>query len=152
MKQFILFLALGISLIGNNFLTPIVLSETKDLEKKQEYFSTNQKIFVKLKEKARLLNNQATLHYSLGEYKKAESLFKESLEINKNVLGLEHTNTSTSLNNLGKLYKVIGEYKKAEPLLKKSLEIRKKVLGLDHADTLTVLNNLGVLYTFIGDY
>ena len=31
-----LFLALGISLIGNNFLTPIVLSETLAEEKKEQ--------------------------------------------------------------------------------------------------------------------
>ena len=51
MKQLVLFLALGISLIGNNFLTTFVLSETLEEEKKEQLLDLNEKIIDKLNKK-----------------------------------------------------------------------------------------------------
>ena len=65
----------------------------------------------------------------MGDYAKAEPLFKEALEIRQKVLGPEHPDTATSLNNLAALYQAMGDYAKAEPLFKEALEIRQKVLG-----------------------
>ena len=54
----------------------------------------------------------------MGDYAKAEPLYKEALEIRQKVLGREHPDTATSLNNLAELYEAMGDYAKAEPLLK----------------------------------
>ena len=73
----------------------------------------------------------------IGDYAKAEPLYKEALEICQKVLGREHPDTATSLNNLAGLYMAMGDYAKAEPLFKEALEIRQKVLGPEHPDTAT---------------
>ena len=88
----------------------------------------------------------------MGDYAKAEPLYKEALEIRQKVLGREHPDTATSLNNLAELYRGMGDYAKAEPLLKEALEIYQKVLGPEHPFTATGLNNLAVLYQDMGDY
>jgi len=77
----------------------------------------------------------------MGEYAKAEPLFKEALGIRQKVLGRKHPDTAQSLNNLAALYQAVGEYAKAEPLYQEALEIRQKVLGRKHPDTATCLNN-----------
>ena len=86
----------------------------------------------------------------MGDYAKAEPLFKEALEIRQKVLGREHPDTAASLNNLAKLYWAMGDYAKAEPLYKEALEIRQKVLGPEHPDTATSLNNLAYLELDLG--
>jgi tetratricopeptide (TPR) repeat protein len=71
----------------------------------------------------------------MGEYARAEPLYKETLRIDQKVLGSEHHITATSLNNLGELYQDMGEYAKAEPLLQEALRIYRKVLGPEHPGT-----------------
>ena len=69
---------------------------------------------------------------SMGEYAKAEPLYRQAMEIHKKVLGEEHPDYATSLDNLSSLYYGMGEYSQAEPLLRQALAIRKKVLGEEH--------------------
>jgi tetratricopeptide (TPR) repeat protein len=58
---------------------------------------------------AQSLNNLARLYTIVGEYAKAEALYKEALDICQKVLGPEHPYTGASLNNLAQLYEVIGD-------------------------------------------
>ncbi len=51
------------------------------------------------------LNNLAELNESLGNYAKAELLFRHTLEIRKRVLGEKSPDYATSLNNLAMLYR-----------------------------------------------
>src|SRR5260370_30346400 len=88
----------------------------------------------------------------MGEYHKAEPLYKKALEIRRKARGREHPDTAESMDNLADLYWAIGDYAKAEPLYKEALEIRQKVLGREHPDTATSLNNLAELYWDMGDY
>ena len=44
----------------------------------------------------------------MGEYAKAEPLYRQALEIEKKVLGEEHPDYATSLNNLADLVRVDG--------------------------------------------
>jgi CHAT domain-containing protein/Tfp pilus assembly protein PilF len=88
----------------------------------------------------------------MGDYPKAEPLFKETLEIHQKVFGREHPNTATSLNNLAELYGAMGDNAKAEPVYKEALQIRREVLGRRHPDTAASLNNLAALYWTMGDY
>lgn len=98
------------------------------------------------------LNNLALLYSDMGDYMLAEPLYKQSLEINKKVLGVEHPYYVMSLNNLGILYYESGDYKSAELLYKQALEITKITLGEEHPDVASSLNRLGVLYSEMGDY
>ena len=100
----------------------------------------------------RSLNNLAMLYDSLGDYAKAEPLYKRALAIREKALGPEHPDVATSLNNLATLYDTLGDYAKAEPLYKRALAIREKALGPEHPDVATSLNNLATLYETLGDY
>ena len=50
------------------------------------------------------LNNLAGLYDSLGDYAKAEPLYKRALAIWEKALGPDHPDVATSLNNLAALY------------------------------------------------
>jgi tetratricopeptide (TPR) repeat protein len=90
--------------------------------------------------------------YREGKYAEAIKAMERSLEIEKTVLGEQHSYYVTSINNLAVLYVNIGDYARAEPLYKQALEIRKKVLGEQHPEYATCLHNLAELYAHIGDY
>jgi CHAT domain-containing protein/tetratricopeptide (TPR) repeat protein len=98
------------------------------------------------------LGNLALMYESLGDYAKAEPLYRQAPEIDKRALGETHPKYATDLNNLALLYEALGDYTKAEPLLLQALEINKKVLGENHRETATNLNNLAALYKSLGDY
>ena len=101
---------------------------------------------------AQSLNSLAVLYYSLGDYARAEPLYKRSLAIYEKALGPEHPDVAQSLNSLAELYRSLGDYARAEPLYKRSLDIREKALGPEHPDVAQSLNNLAGLYIFLGDY
>ena len=88
----------------------------------------------------------------MGDYAKAEPLYKRALAIREKALGPDHPDTAQSLNNLALLYDSMGDYAKAEPLYKRALAIREKALGPEHPDTAQSLNNLAKLYYSMGDY
>ena len=83
------------------------------------------------------LNNLAMLYQAMGDYAKAEPLFRQALEIRKKALGENHPDYATSLNNLAVLYQAMGDYAKAEPLYRQALEIQKQALGENHPDYAT---------------
>ena len=92
------------------------------------------------------LNNLARLYRPRATTRKAEPLYRQALEIRKQVLGENHPDYATSLNNLALLYQNKGDYAQAEPLYQQALEICKQVLGENHPDYATSLNNLANLY------
>jgi tetratricopeptide (TPR) repeat protein/CHAT domain-containing protein len=98
------------------------------------------------------LNNVAWLYDSLGDYSRAEPLYKRAVQIQELVLGPEDPNTAVSLNNLAELYRAKGDYKNSEPLHQRALRIQEKVLGKEHPTLATSLNNLGLLYCDVGNY
>ena len=69
----------------------------------------------------------------MGDYGRAEPLYKRSLNIREKALGPEHPKVAQSLNNLAGIYKALGDYARAEPLYKRSLAINEKALGLEHS-------------------
>ena len=86
----------------------------------------------------------------MGDYAKAEPLFKEALAIREKVLGPRHPLTAQCLNNLAALYQTMGDYAEAEPLYKKALETRQEILGPQHPDTALSLNSLAHLELDLG--
>ena len=69
------------------------------------------------------LNSLGYSYKSQGLFAQAEPLYKESLEIRKEVLGEKHPDYATSLNNLASLYNNQGLFAKAEPLFKEAIRI-----------------------------
>jgi len=60
------------------------------------------------------------LYFNLRDYKTAEPLHKQALEIEKKVLGEGNPDYASSLNNLGILYSDVRDYKAAEPYFQKA--------------------------------
>lgn len=94
---------------------------------------------------AESLGAMATIYYNLGEYGKADFLYKEVMPIYENELGAEHIEVGISLNNLGQLYLGSGNYMKAEELFSKALLIYENIQGPEDPDIATILNNLGAI-------
>ena len=86
----------------------------------------------------------------MGDYTKAEPLYKEALRIRTKVRGLEHPDTALTLNNLAGLYEHMGDYTKAEPLYQQALRIVEKASGPDHPDAAAALENLAIVEFDLG--
>ncbi|HTU21163.1 MAG TPA: tetratricopeptide repeat protein, partial [Gemmataceae bacterium] len=87
---------------------------------------------VKHRHHATALNWVGILYWSMGAYAKAETLYRQALDIYKQALGDKHPDYATSMDNLALLYQSMGAYAKAEPLYRQALDIRKQVLGDKH--------------------
>jgi len=74
------------------------------------------------------LNNLAGLYKSLGDYARAEPLYKRSLAIREKALGPEHPDVARSLNNLAALYATVDDFLKAHELFKKAQRIDGKLI------------------------
>ena len=61
----------------------------------------------------------------MADYARCEPLYRQALEIRREVLGEEHPDYATSLNNLAGLYSSMGDYAHAEPLYRQTLEISR---------------------------
>jgi tetratricopeptide (TPR) repeat protein len=88
-------------------------------------------------------------HYNIGEYFRqtgkyieAEKMYRQALELTKEVLGDDHPSTLDSMNNLAIVLEQQGKYAEAETLQRQTLERKKGGLGDDHPATLTNMNNL----------
>ena len=95
-------------------------------------------------------NNLAHLHYTQGQYGKAEPLYQKALDIKLKVYGERHPDTAAGYNNLASLYWAQGQFGKAEPLFLKALDIRVNAHGENHLDVAQSDNNLALLYHLQG--
>jgi tetratricopeptide (TPR) repeat protein len=85
-------------------------------------------------------------------YAEAEPLYRRTLDIREQQLGLEHPDTADILNNLAGLYYAQGRYTEAESLYQRALAIWEQQLGPQHPATAQSLNNLAALYRGQGRY
>ena len=94
----------------------------------------------------------ANLYYTQKRYDEAEPLFREALQLSREVLGPHHPRTLNNMNGLAFLYHAQGRYNEAEPLYRELLQLCREVLGPRHRATLAILNNLASLYYDQGHY
>ena len=69
-----------------------------------------------------MTNEVGGLYYDQGRYKEAEALQRETLEIQKRVLGPEHPDTRMAIYNLGCTAALQGERSKAMGYLRDAVE------------------------------
>ena len=98
------------------------------------------------------LNNLALLQQKIGNFAKAEELYKKNLTKTRATYGAKHPSYATSLSNLAGLYEAIARYKDAEKLYIEALQIRKESLGDKHPSTGLTMVNLGRLYVALKNY
>jgi CHAT domain-containing protein/tetratricopeptide (TPR) repeat protein len=101
---------------------------------------------------ARCLNTLAELYHYVGDYRRAEPLLRQALEIRRQALGENHPDFAFSLHSFAVLYQEMGDYRRAEPLYQQALEITRRTRGENHPYHATCLNNLAELYSKMGDY
>jgi CHAT domain-containing protein len=89
---------------------------------------------------------------SVGQYKRAEALFKEGRSVFASKIGRFNSSYSNSCISLGNLYQQIGEYSLTESLFMEVIEIYAQTLGKKHEAHATALNNLAYLYQLMGRY
>ncbi|OAQ69057.1 kinesin light [Pochonia chlamydosporia 170] len=95
---------------------------------------------------ASLLYNVAQSYSLLGQYQKAEQMYRQTLQLHEKVLGKSHPDTLSSMNNLAEVLSDLGKYKEAKQMHWQTLQLKEKVLGKEHPSTLNSMNNLaGVL-------
>ena len=87
------------------------------------------------------------LYYHQERYIEAESLYKQELAIQEQVLGSQYPDITFSLTRIAKLYYTQGRYDEAEHFFKQSLSIRELKLNSQYPDVASSLNNLALLYT-----
>ena len=85
------------------------------------------------------------------KHDEAEPLYREALEMDRDILGTRHPNTLIAINNLAQVLQAQGKYDEAEPLCREALEMERDTLGDRHPDTLSSINDLGALLQAKGD-
>ena len=68
------------------------------------------------------MSDLAALYVSQGRYDEAEPLYREALQLSREVLGERHPDTLGIMNNLAALYQSQGRYGEAEPLYTEVLQ------------------------------
>ena len=87
-----------------------------------------------------------------GDPAGALPLFREVLEVSRQVDGNDDANTLVSMNNLASLHQKMGNYDLALPLFEEAIEAQRRTLGEEAADTLRTINNLAMLHLRTGEF
>ena len=103
-------------------------------------------------ETANSLNNLAVLYSSMGDYAKAEPLYRRALAICEKALGPEHPDTATSLNSLAAALPLDGRLRQSRTALPARVGDSRESARPRASLTATSLNNLAGLYQATGDY
>lgn len=98
------------------------------------------------KEYADTLNNLSIMYSNQGKYDKAEPLLIESIELTKQLDGVNHPSYAQSLNNLSVFYKNTSSFKKAESYALQAINLFNKIFGIYHSEYLNSVNNLVDIY------
>ena len=99
----------------------LMLKESEGYPYPNEYDALNKKIM-------------GVFHLALGKYEKAENYFKDSLDILKNLLGMDNLRIAKSLTHLGLLYQLSEKFDKAESVYRKALSIESRTPYLKYPE------------------
>ena len=100
---------------------------------------------------AEVLNDMGTLLWRQGDMDGCESFYRESLAMNRRLLGDKHPEIANGLENVAMALEDKGDLAGAEALYRQSLEMRRELLGASHPDYGRTLLNLALLQGDRGD-
>ncbi|HYG03931.1 MAG TPA: CHAT domain-containing protein [Chryseosolibacter sp.] len=95
---------------------------------------------------ANVLNNQAYVYKSLGQFDRAENLFKKIRQLDSLAVGTQHPDFAVTLSNLTEVLTEAGKYAEAEKAIQLALDIQKKNKGDNTASYARKLNKLAHNY------
>jgi tetratricopeptide (TPR) repeat protein len=100
-----------------------------------------------------LQNNQALVHVGLGEFSKAEVLYRKAMEIERKHLSEDDPSLANSLINLADLLsKHLEQTIEAESLYSEALEIARKSLPKNHPSLANIIFKVAEFYESKGDF
>jgi len=99
-----------------------------------------------------LMRATGTIWYRLGEWAKAEPLYRKLVDIHEKQSGSDHPETATFLNNLAQLLIKTNRHNEAESLLLRALAITERSNGSDHLKVAEILESLGLLQLNLGHF
>ena len=91
-------------------------------------------------------NNYIYVLEEIGDWKHAEQLREQVLDMRTKLLGAEHPDTLTSMSDLAMTYSSQGKWNEAEQLNVQVLDMRKKLFGAEHPHTLISMSNIASTY------
>jgi tetratricopeptide (TPR) repeat protein len=101
---------------------------------------------------AQILYNAAWYTRSQGLYIRAEEIVRCSIRARTKTLGIQSTDTLSSVNELALVLQEQGKYSEAEQMHRRTLEGREKELGKEHPETLTSFSDLAWVLQHQGKY
>jgi tetratricopeptide (TPR) repeat protein/predicted Ser/Thr protein kinase len=101
---------------------------------------------------ANLLQRQALIHNSRGEYEQALAEMEQVLAIREELLGPDHPTVATALDVIGNIHRARDSLEAARTVQTRALQLRREALGADHPAVAVSANNLGLLEQSRGDY
>lgn len=87
---------------------------------------------------------------AIGELDEAQKQLDRSLQLRRNRLGPEHTDTLESVHQMALLLTARSDYQAADKLYEHVLESRRTLLGPDHASTLQSMRDYGLHLMYSG--
>jgi tetratricopeptide (TPR) repeat protein len=94
---------------------------------------------------AEVLNDMGLLLEERGDSDAAEKLYRESLAMNRRLLGEKHPEIANGLENVAMAMSDRGDLEGAEALYRQSIQMRRELQGTDHPDVGRTLLNLASL-------
>jgi tetratricopeptide (TPR) repeat protein len=91
---------------------------------------------------ADLLGWVARYDVERGDFRPAETLYRQQLDARQRLLDPDHPDILQSMNNLATTLHDLGDLPAARDLHQQALNIAQRVLGPDHPDTLASMDNL----------
>ena len=96
-------------------------------------------------------SNIATIHYSVGDYERAEAGFRKVLQLQKSCLDVNNELFITSRNNLGTIFRTQGKLQEALEQYQNALTLCQKVFKTENHPTRGATEgNLGDIYDELG--
>jgi tetratricopeptide (TPR) repeat protein len=94
---------------------------------------------------AEVLNDMGLLLYEKGDSNEAEKFYRESLAMNRKLLGEKHPEIANGLENVAMTVQDKGDLAGAETLYRQSLSMERELLGPEHPKVGRTLLNLASL-------
>jgi serine/threonine protein kinase len=96
-------------------------------------------------ELATTLHAYASILRHKGDYRSAETLYREALLMRSRLLGPEHLEVAQSMNDLAFLLYARGVYDESERLLRSALAMRERILGPEHGEVAVSTTDLSLV-------
>ncbi len=141
---------LGVALRRMDKLDEAIAAYQAGIDAAPEPIDPNEPIV--LLARANTMNNIASAYHSKNDYAKAETGYKQAIEVYRRAKGDEYSEVIVSTSNLAVLYLNQGRFQDALDLLLPLRDAAEKVYGGEHRTFMIYLNNIANAYEQMSRY